>query len=257
MDDEIDIEKQVPAGTLTGVSFNVLTETDAEKLSVLSIETPAGVTDPKLGFPNPSSQCATCGARGTKQCEGHFGFIDFPYTILHPYFISEVVQILNKICPGCKSIRRERRAKSATKRDQFRGCKYCVGKHPYIRFKLSTFDLFRKTAIVAELTERSQDKFEIDDFWDFIPNDVQVEESVNKNRRVLSHGQVHHLLKDVDPSFIQEFVSRIDALFLNCFLVTPNCHRVTELVHPFSNGQKMIELGLSGNWLILEALPMS
>jgi len=29
MDDEIDIEKQVPAGTLTGVSFNVLTETDA------------------------------------------------------------------------------------------------------------------------------------------------------------------------------------------------------------------------------------
>lgn len=240
MDDEIDIEKQVPAGTLTGVSFNVLTETDAEKLSVLSIETPAGVTDPKLGFPNPSSQCATCGARGTKQCEGHFGFIDFPYTILHPYFISEVVQILNKICPGCKSIRRERRAKSATKRDQFRGCKYCVGKHPYIRFKLSTFDLFRKTAIVAELTERSQDKFEIDDFWDFIPNDVQVEESVNKNRRVLSHGQVHHLLKDVDPSFIQEFVSRIDALFLNCFLVTPNCHRVTELVHPFSNGQKLI-----------------
>lgn len=36
---------------------------------------------------------------------GHFGVINFPYTIVHPYFLSEVVQILNKICPGCKSIR--------------------------------------------------------------------------------------------------------------------------------------------------------
>jgi len=63
--------------------------------------------------------------------------------------------------------------------------------------------------------------------------------------------QVHHLLKDVDPSFIKEFVSRIDALFLNCFLVTPNCHRVTELVHPFSNGQKLIFVGGFSSSLLL------
>ena len=36
---------------------------------------------------------------------GHFGVIKFPFTILHPYFLTEVAQILNKICPGCKSIR--------------------------------------------------------------------------------------------------------------------------------------------------------
>lgn len=36
---------------------------------------------------------------------GHFGVINFPYTILNPYFMSEVAQILNKICPGCKSFR--------------------------------------------------------------------------------------------------------------------------------------------------------
>lgn len=239
MDNVINIENQVPKGILTGIKFDILTEYDAGKMSVLSIETPTGVTDPKLGYPNPASQCATCGAKNTKHCEGHFGVIDFPYTILHPYFISEVVQILNKICPGCKSIRRERRAKGA-KLDMLRGCKYCTGKFPYIRFKLSTNDLFRKTAIVVELNERPQSKFQIDDFWDFIPNDIQVEESVNRNRRVLSHAQVHHLLKDVDPSFIKEFVSRVDAVFLNCFPVTPNCHRVTELVHPCSTGQKLI-----------------
>lgn len=39
---------------------------------------------------------------------GHFGLINFPYTILNPYFVSEVAQILKKICPGCKSVRRDK-----------------------------------------------------------------------------------------------------------------------------------------------------
>lgn len=38
---------------------------------------------------------------------GHFGVIQFPYTILHPYYLSEVVQILNKVCPACKSLRED------------------------------------------------------------------------------------------------------------------------------------------------------
>ena len=41
-----------------------------EKVSVLSIETASEVTDPKLGVPNPTSQCATCGAKDVKSCEG-------------------------------------------------------------------------------------------------------------------------------------------------------------------------------------------
>lgn len=42
---------------------------------------------------------------------GHFGVIELPFTIIHPYFLTEVVQILNKICPGCKSFRQGRRVK--------------------------------------------------------------------------------------------------------------------------------------------------
>lgn len=38
---------------------------------------------------------------------GHFGVIKFPYPMINPYYLSEVVQILNKICPGCKSIRKD------------------------------------------------------------------------------------------------------------------------------------------------------
>ncbi|XP_074264846.1 DNA-directed RNA polymerase IV subunit 1-like [Silene latifolia] len=245
MDIDVDYEKQVPAGILNGIKFSVLSETDAEKLSVISIETPASVTDPRLGFPNPSSQCATCGATNTKYCEGHFGVINFPYTILHPYFISEVVQILNGICPGCKSVRRERRAKSAKNKariDQLKPCRYCAARAPYVRFRLSTTDLFKKTAIIAELNERTHNKYQLHDYWDFLPQDVQVpvDESTSSTKRVLSPAQVHALLKDVDKSFIKEFVSEIDVLFMNCFPVTPNCHRVTEIVHPQSCGQKII-----------------
>ncbi|XP_057524098.1 DNA-directed RNA polymerase IV subunit 1 [Amaranthus tricolor] len=245
MDDEVTIVDDVPVAILTGVHFNVMTENDAEKISVFNIEAPAGVTDPKLGFPNPTSQCATCGARSNKQCEGHFGVVNFPYTIIHPYFVSEVVQILNKICPGCKSLRRERKAKGAmagARLDRLRGCKYCVGRPPSFRFRVSTNDVFKKTAVTVEAIERPQSRFSVDEFWDFLPKDPQIEESANKNnyKRVLSPSQVYQLIKDVDPNFMKEFVSNTDALFLNNFAVTPNCHRVTELIHPFSTGQKLI-----------------
>ena len=92
------------------------------------------VTDPALGFPNLINHCNTCGAKDRRECEGtigtyilyanlwyaavivlheglqivcfagHFGLINFPFTILNPYFLPEVAQILNKICPACKSV---------------------------------------------------------------------------------------------------------------------------------------------------------
>lgn len=124
-----------------------------EKLSVLVIDAASQVNDPKLGLPNPSSQCSTCGSKDLKSCEGvwteilyeimsvsdllllqivlifyyqligHFGVIKFPFTILHPYYLSEVVKILNKVCPGCKSIRKETKV---------RCCRPCAG----LSFKL-------------------------------------------------------------------------------------------------------------------------
>nr|GFB77697.1 DNA-directed RNA polymerase IV subunit 1 isoform X1 [Tanacetum cinerariifolium] len=86
------------------IRFQVLSEEDAEKASVKEITVPNEVTDPALGFPNPASQCHTCGAKDYRTCEGHIGLIKFPFTILHPYFLPEVAQILNKICPECKNL---------------------------------------------------------------------------------------------------------------------------------------------------------
>ncbi|XP_057993467.1 DNA-directed RNA polymerase IV subunit 1 isoform X2 [Hevea brasiliensis] len=235
METDLSEEQQLPSALLTAITFGVSTETEKEKLSVLAIDAVSQVNDPKLGLPNPSSQCSTCGSKDLKSCEGHFGVIKFPFTILHPYYLSEVVQILNKVCPGCKSIRKETKANS-------------IGWYPTMRFSVSSEEIFRKNVIIAKIVERPPQKSQkkglkkrlAADYWDIIPKDEQEEENiVRPNQRVLSHAQVRHLLKDVDANFIRKFVKRTDSIFLNCFSVTPNCHRVTEVMHAFSSGQRL------------------
>ncbi|XP_015901884.3 DNA-directed RNA polymerase IV subunit 1 isoform X2 [Ziziphus jujuba] len=238
-------DDQVPLALIDGLTFYVSTQADTEKMSVISIDAANGVTDPRLGVPNPSSQCSTCGASDLKSCEGHFGHIKFPFTILHPYFLSEVVQILNKICPRCKSTRQSRQVKgpnSITGYHQPTGCSYCIGSSSTMKFKVSSKDLFSRSTITVEVNDKLLEKFKsTDDFWDFIPKDAQQEESCMKpNKRVLSHAQVHYLLNAIDPDFIKKYVARTDSLFLNCFPVTPNSHRVTEFINSFSNGQRLI-----------------
>nr|GFA72716.1 DNA-directed RNA polymerase IV subunit 1 isoform X1 [Tanacetum cinerariifolium] len=48
---------------------SILSEGDAEKVSVKEIMVSNEVTDPVLGFPNPASQCHTCGAKDYRTCE--------------------------------------------------------------------------------------------------------------------------------------------------------------------------------------------
>lgn len=107
MDDDMCMESVVPSGQLIGLKFDVLTNEEIEKFSVKVIDTSDDVTCSDLGVPNPSSKCSTCDSYDTKNCDGHFGMIKLPATIYHPYFVSDIVHILNKICPGCKSVRQD------------------------------------------------------------------------------------------------------------------------------------------------------
>ncbi|KAJ7944858.1 DNA-directed RNA polymerase subunit [Quillaja saponaria] len=246
--DSYDIEN-LPSGLLTRLKFDVSTAEDLDNISTVTSEAVSEVTDPRLGLPNPSSQCSTCGAKDLKFCEGHFGVIKFPFRIFHPYFLSEIAQILNKVCPGCKSVRKDVRDKVRVLSQYLEIiCPKAssIGWYPAMRFKISSTDIFKRTAIIVEIVEKLPKKSKSfkevlpADYWDCIPRDQQlVESSLRSNRRVLSHAQVCSLLNDIDPKFINKYVQRTALLSLNIFPVTPNCHRVTEVVHALSNGSKL------------------
>ncbi|TYJ07689.1 hypothetical protein E1A91_A11G022700v1 [Gossypium mustelinum] len=121
--------------------------------------------------------------------------------------------------------------------------------YPPMTFKISSKELPKKSTIVVEVSEdslmmvRKRGRQALPaDYWDFIPKDQQQEEDglMKPRRRVLSHAKVHYLLKDVDPEFIKKFIQNVDSIFLNCFPVTPNSHRVTEITHRSSNSQRLI-----------------
>ncbi|KAE9613175.1 putative DNA-directed RNA polymerase [Lupinus albus] len=254
MEDDLFQEQKLPHGLIKAIKLDVLNEADIDKIAALEINAAGQVNCSDLGLPNLSSECTTCGGKSSvkNSCEGHYGVIKFPFVILHPYFMSEIAQILNKICPGCKSIRRELQNKAAqilSGVKHLNGCKYCSGnsmvRYPTMKFRVSSYDLYRRTAIIAEVNDKAPKKKSFglglpDDYWDIIPVDAQQEEScIKSNRRVLSPAQVCSLLTGVDPNFIEKFVPRKDLLCLKYFPVTPNCHRVTEFAHAFCNGSRL------------------
>ncbi|MQL93105.1 hypothetical protein Taro_025743 [Colocasia esculenta] len=77
----------------------------AEKYSNFTVVETNDLMTSKLGLPSQSCECSSCGGTHLKQCDGHVGIVKLPATIFHPYFVQEIVQILNDICPGCKSLR--------------------------------------------------------------------------------------------------------------------------------------------------------
>ncbi|KAL3833558.1 hypothetical protein ACJIZ3_008294 [Penstemon smallii] len=245
MDNDLFVEQQVPSGQLTGIRLDILSNEDARTLSAMVIGTANEVSDAALGLPTINApECVTCGAKSSKDgakilkdCEGHYGLINLPFTILNPYFMSEVAQILNKICPGCKSFRHNKKANSASSQNQPKNCRYCTGRYkdgyPKMKFKVSSNDVFAKTAIIAEVDEKSLNKGShrvlASDYWNIIPKDSTYEGSVlQSNKRVLLPGQVYNILKDVCPKTLEALFRRNNSIFLNSLLVTPNSHRVRE-----------------------------
>lgn len=63
--------------------------------------------------------------------------------------------------------------------------------------------------------------------------------SYNRVNFIYFYFQVMSLLNDVDPNFIEKYIPRKNLISLNCFQVTPNCHRVTEVPYAISNGNRL------------------
>ncbi|KAF8702518.1 hypothetical protein HU200_032899 [Digitaria exilis] len=258
----MELNHEFPKAILNSIKFDLMTSTDMEKLSSISIIEVSDVTSPKLGLPNGSPQCETCGSQSQRDCDGHFGVAKLAATVHNPYFIDEVVRFLNQICPGCLSPRENIDLKRLERKPVQATCKYCSKDgsklYPSVIFKtlssprvlLSKSKLHRspsvmeRISIVAEAADRVSNKYKgkgmleglPHDYWDFVPSENQQLQS-NMTKIILSPYQVFHLLKKSDPELIKQFVSRRELLFLSCVPVTPNCHRVVEIGYGLSDGR--------------------
>uniref|UniRef100_A0A0E0DHF6 DNA-directed RNA polymerase subunit n=1 Tax=Oryza meridionalis TaxID=40149 RepID=A0A0E0DHF6_9ORYZ len=262
--EEPSLEVNNPVAELNAIKFSLMTSSDMEKLSSATIIEMCDVTNAKLGLPNGAPQCATCGSRSIRDCDGHFGVIKLAATVHNSYFIEEVVQLLNQICPGCLTLKQNGDTKKADGTTIQGTCKYCSKDgsklYPSIIFKmltsprvtLSRSKLHRNTSvmdkmsIIAEVAggvaHKSKNKAPHEtlpqDFWDFIPDDNQPPIS-NVTKKILSPYQVFHMLKKLDPELINQVTRRRELLFLSCLPVTPNCHRVAEMPYGHSDGPRL------------------
>ncbi|TVU35011.1 hypothetical protein EJB05_16875, partial [Eragrostis curvula] len=258
---ELNHDFDVPLAELNAIMFDLMTSTDMEKMSSVSIIELSDVTGPKLGLPNGSPQCDTCGSQNTRDCDGHFGVTKLAATVYNPYFIDEVVQFLNLICPGCLNPKENVNMEISERAPVPESCKYCskdgAKTYPSVTFKtlssprvlLSKSTLHRSSSvmerisIVAEalvsIKSNSKGSSEVlpQDYWDFLPSEHQTQPNVSKI--ILSPYQVFHMLKKIDPVLIEQFISRRELLFLSSLPVTPNRHRVVEMGYGLSDGPRL------------------
>ncbi|XP_049931736.1 DNA-directed RNA polymerase IV subunit 1 isoform X2 [Nymphaea colorata] len=247
MDDEKVVELSAPLGHLAAIEFQILTDDDMRKFAVMEVKDANDVCDPKLGIPNPSSSpCTTCGSANIKFCDGHYGFIGLPIPIYHPALLHEIVQILNKICPGCKSLRRrkvnsrgilgfqEDSAEREVEKSSGQDCKYCDRRgylkqlYPLPKFKFTAKDINGRKCMGIMMEAKGG--MLADDYWDFVKADSTLEVH-NKNivGRFLSPYQAFCLLRVLDPAFVHKYVQRRESLLISSIPITPNRHRVVEV----------------------------
>ncbi|KAG2262320.1 hypothetical protein Bca52824_069399 [Brassica carinata] len=241
-------ELEVPMGTLKSIRFSISSNKDRKNMAVMDVEAANQVTDSRLGLPNPDSVCRSCGSKDRKVCEGHFGVINLKYPVINPYFLKEIATLLNKICPGCKYMRKKQ---SQSTEDRPERCRYCTSNtgYPLMKFRVTTKEVFRRSGIVCEVSEDNLFKLSKrglsslpPDYWEFLPKDTNIDESCLKpSRRILTHAQVYALLCGIDERLIRKDIPMFDSLPLTSFPVTPNGHRVSEMVNQFTGARLVFD----------------
>ncbi|KAL5507950.1 hypothetical protein ACEPAH_5568 [Sanghuangporus vaninii] len=106
----MNIAQPIPS-TVQSISFSFLTTEDIRRISVKQIVNPVllddlnrptigGLYDPALGSSDRNDLCATC--RQTYfNCPGHFGHIELPSPVFHPFFMTTMLKVLRGMCLYC------------------------------------------------------------------------------------------------------------------------------------------------------------
>ena len=100
-------DQNLSLAEIKGISFSVFEKEILKRLSVCkvtninsSIDTTGTLEDPRMGTIENYQLCTTC-EKTNDECTGHLAMMDLPVNIIHPFYRSTVIQILNCICHTC------------------------------------------------------------------------------------------------------------------------------------------------------------
>jgi len=161
------------------LNFSLFSPEQIKKYAVAKIVTPelydmdgypvdGGLMDLRLGAITPGVRCRTCGGF-TKECLGHFGFIELARPVLHIKFLPLIELCLKATCQQCRRIllkEEDIKKKRVDKAKNAKKCPYCGAKQEKIKLeKPSSFYKGRKrifpTEIREMLTEISDEDFQV------------------------------------------------------------------------------------------------
>ncbi|KAF7696557.1 DNA-directed RNA polymerase II subunit RPB1 [Cucumispora dikerogammari] len=136
--------------TISSIEFQLLSSTAIKNLAVTQITSPItiengvpktnGLLDPRLGSIDRTILCSTC--YETKECPGHFGYIELRKRVLNPGYISKIKKILECVCYSCSQLLVSSNSNMSNKggfqeiwalSKNRSVCTYCSSKQPLVR----------------------------------------------------------------------------------------------------------------------------
>lgn len=90
--------------SITLFSYERLKQIAECEVNNVNAEGMGSVNDQRMGIIESTQICQTC-RLDNNQCPGHLGYIDLNEPIYHPFFLREIIQVLNCLCSSCSRLK--------------------------------------------------------------------------------------------------------------------------------------------------------
>ena len=119
--DQASLNKEDVTYSLNDIQFDFYTPEEVRRESIKPITSPmvynnlgvaqsGSLHDGAMGVSafDRSSNCEVC-KQNTEKCPGHFGHIELPVAVYHPFMMNQMLKLLNAKCFNCHKLKINRK----------------------------------------------------------------------------------------------------------------------------------------------------
>lgn len=104
----IKTQKELPELVIVKNNISLFTEEELKKVAVCQVNNledsgHGSVNDPRMGTTDGNLLCETCHLDNL-QCPGHLGWMAIYPPVYHPFYLRQVISVLNAVCRSCSRI---------------------------------------------------------------------------------------------------------------------------------------------------------